>query len=845
MSKIWKKFRMPIISALILAVLLAGLFGVPQIHSTSQNGIPVIGIGQNTITIGNEAYAAGVADYVCDGVQDNVQFFAAINALPAGGGELVVLAGTYNFSATVTRAINNITITGTGQGTYFTYNGVNPIFTAGGNNWKIQGVRTDAGGINMGATTGWLWINVNNGATAYDFRTPSGSIVDGVYTGTSFVGGTFSGTSVTDSGLTAGRVPIAGVGGLLGDNVNLTYDGSADTDAATLNKLGDLSASAWVVANDAPATIKAYATTLQAAGYPAWVCDGTADDVEINAAIAAVPASGGEVRLSEGTFSLKAAINPKSETGLSIRGIPGATTFTLAFPFTGSTQGFAIELELCTGCTIADFKLNLADDQTIPSISIYQSPSTTISNVEIYGDGIDGGNQGFVIYQSEYSYFRDCYVHDIGEATDAISQASGYDCKGTSHVTFENCRVSDLVDGARGGWEIEDGNTDLKLINCSSWDNAGNGYEAHIHTADQNRIWLINCDAWDNDGCGVFMQGGVGGTSSDFIVDGGNYVGNLATAIKFVNIDRTVVQNAYIETDSTLNDWALSGVGRIENNTFKLYTNVGFYGLTQTGAEGIITGNYIYGTSLAYRNIYYGSGAVISHNYLESGGIEPTGATSDVVITGNTLDAGDISLAAATRARCTSNTVGGYISLKQATQCRVEDNTVGVASDDFAFTWGNSTGSYNSILRNTVKAVDFGVSEGTGNGYNTWGNNDFTAATVRAFYASPLKTDRVYDNFGYDTLLASQSGIFSVVDDGQLILPDASTGWGFAQIGDNEEYALFSWTTAGAVTLISNSVNTVNTDTDDKFCIYDAGTDVRIKNRLGAEKIVRWAIYYS
>ncbi|MDD4986814.1 MAG: hypothetical protein PHQ43_13770 [Dehalococcoidales bacterium] len=256
MSKIWKKFRMPIISALILAVLLAGLFGVPQIHSTSQNGIPVIGIGQNTITIGNEAYAAGVADYVCDGVQDSVQFLAAINALPAGGGELVVLAGTYNFSATVTRAINNITITGTGQGTYFTYNGVNPIFTAGGNNWKIQGVRTDAGGINMGATTGWLWINVNNGATAYDFRTPSGSIVDGVYTGTSFVGGTFSGTSVTDSGLTAGRVPIAGVGGLLGDNVNLTYDGSADTDAATLNKLGDLSASAWVVANDAPATIK-------------------------------------------------------------------------------------------------------------------------------------------------------------------------------------------------------------------------------------------------------------------------------------------------------------------------------------------------------------------------------------------------------------------------------------------------------------------------------------------------------------------------------------------------------------------------------------------------------------
>jgi len=40
-----------------------------------------------------------------------------------------------------------------------------------------------------------------------------------------------------------------------------------------------------------------------------YVCDGTADEVEINAAIAALPAGGGKVVLSEGTFTLAARIN--------------------------------------------------------------------------------------------------------------------------------------------------------------------------------------------------------------------------------------------------------------------------------------------------------------------------------------------------------------------------------------------------------------------------------------------------------------------------------------------------------------------------------------------------------
>ena len=62
------------------------------------------------------------------------------------------------------------------------------------------------------------------------------------------------------------------------------------------------------------------------------------------------------------------------------------------------------------------------------------------------------------------------------------------------------------------------------------------------------------------------------------------------------------------------------------------------------------------------------------------------------------------------------------------------------------------------------------------------------------------------------------------------------------QAGDGEEYALFSFTTAGVVTLIQNSANVANTDSDTDLCIYDGGTGIVIKNRLGAQKKIIYSI---
>jgi len=76
-------------------------------------------------------------------------------------------------------------------------------------------------------------------------------------------------------------------------------------------------------------------------------------------------------------------------------------------------------------------------------------------------------------------------------------------------------------------------------------------------------------------------------------------------------------------------------------------------------------------------------------------------------------------------------------------------------------------------------------------------------------------------------------------------LASGKSGMAFVTIGDNQEYAWFSFTTAGVVTLINNSANVVTTSTDAKLVIRDAGTNVRIVNELGSTLNMSVLIIYN
>ncbi len=168
---------------LLLVVALVASIGI----QIDQGGRPAdlisVGAGQEkVIRIGTaEAQAAGTADYAITGVNDNIPIQAALNSLPATGGRLVIVSAVQiNFavSTNVTKAIPNVTIEGTGVGTSFVGDGVTPEFIAGGSNWKFVNCRFDVAPA-MGVTTGWQWDNVMVGATLYDRRNPSYSVVGG------------------------------------------------------------------------------------------------------------------------------------------------------------------------------------------------------------------------------------------------------------------------------------------------------------------------------------------------------------------------------------------------------------------------------------------------------------------------------------------------------------------------------------------------------------------------------------------------------------------------------------------------------------------------------------------
>ncbi|MCL0077395.1 right-handed parallel beta-helix repeat-containing protein, partial [Dehalococcoidia bacterium] len=228
-----KKVRSLIVVACCIALL--AMLGCP----VAEPEIQFVPNGDGVFTIGHIAHAPA-ADFVADGVDDHIQFQQALDALPTGGGKLIVLAGTYNFGAAVGRAIDNVTIQGIGQATVINRDGINPVFTAGAqSNWVFRDFKTDAGGIELTAAKNYTLQNITIGISYVAFR--------------------------TDAAAEAWDIPIGRTATLV------------------------------VAASDSSPQSKAQAD---------FVADGVDDQVEIQAAIDALPAGGGKVLLMEGTYNI-------------------------------------------------------------------------------------------------------------------------------------------------------------------------------------------------------------------------------------------------------------------------------------------------------------------------------------------------------------------------------------------------------------------------------------------------------------------------------------------------------------------------------------------------------------
>lgn len=160
---------------------------------------------------------------------------------------------------------------------------------------------------------------------------------------------------------------------------------------------GLLDASAWVVATDAPATLKTYATSLQAAGYPVFVCDGTNDETDIVNACTA--AANGKVKLSAGTFTIGAALSVVTGTWIEGEG-GGEQVSGTNLNITGTNYGITLtpnhyampklhNVKITTPTLFADTALKLTMNHELWNVAV---PILSGINIKAYLAGVFEGS---------------------------------------------------------------------------------------------------------------------------------------------------------------------------------------------------------------------------------------------------------------------------------------------------------------------------------------------------------------------------------------------------------------------------------------------------------------------
>lgn len=529
-GKVMKKFllktaRYGIPSVLLVITLVVSGFN-PQNFKAPEKGnnkfptVEQVGSSVKTIFTVGTSEASTTPDYLMNANAADVAIQAALNALPSTGGIVqIVSSGTVTFTATVSRAINNVTIIGA-NGLLCNYDASTPLFSLGTqSNWRVVDIQTDAGGITYASATNYILENVTIGATKYSYLT-NGSIT-----------------------------------------------------SASINAPTGRGATYVIAASDATATEIAQADI---------VCDGTADDVQINDAIVAGNKS---ISLSTGHFGIAATILLDDDVTLSGQG--DATILTLANTVNDSVISNTERTPGSRSAT-SNYRITLKDlyvdgnkdNQTADgqpgfsdnaSVMFSTVEKLTISNITVVNGWPAGIRTEFVTYfvitgnRSNLS----------GDDTIAINEESFYGTVSNNVVT--NAGTAGNVYGAAGGIEVQDGSHDVTIIGNTILNPNYNGIAVHNH-AGKNPAYNItvtgNTVRVASDRIGIRLYGD-GATYTT-----GNVVSNNTVA-GTIGVDATItgirLQNAQYNT--------------VSGNTVNNFTEYGIY-LT-TSSFNIVTANNI------------------------------------------------------------------------------------------------------------------------------------------------------------------------------------------------------------------------------------------------------------
>ena len=223
------------------------------------------------------------------------------------------------------------------------------------------------------------------------------------------------------------------------------------------------------------------------------LCDGIADDVEINAAIAEVVAGkGGEILLLNGSYFLEAPIAFANTRGYYITLIGNGVCTSLRSSMDGYSGGFDKESSLVLidtgGITIRD----LACRWDNGGVGIYVSENATqtqVLNVQIEGPG-----RGVYINQTQ-TKVSGCKIASNGYGADGTGVYVG---PNASSALIQNCNISSAKYGIysepnRGGHVIT-GNY-IDGVSTGIWLSGDASHYQKLNTISGNMIWGASGDA--------------------------------------------------------------------------------------------------------------------------------------------------------------------------------------------------------------------------------------------------------------------------------------------------------------------------------------------------------------
>lgn len=303
------------------------------------------------------------------------------------------------------------------------------------------------------------------------------------------------------------------------------------------------------------ATIVVAAADSLNPGQANYVCDGTNDHVEIQAALDALPASGGEVLLLEGTYYVESSITLNSYQILRGQG-KGTILTTTTADLDIVTASSKVNITIADLCIDGDAG-GVANDH---GIYFYEVDYSTIYNVYSRDNGEDGINFRFSEYNriiacdcqgnrygivlADYSHYNTVIgnttqgntegilVYNCGHNTIANNVSRGnsdrgidvYESAGYNTVTGNICE-------GNGDYGILIFRTDYNAVvgnSCNSNTGDGISVEGDATTnADYNTVTANICSG--NGGDGISVEGGVDANKN--IVLGNQLLGNTGNPL--------------------------------------------------------------------------------------------------------------------------------------------------------------------------------------------------------------------------------------------------------------------------------------------------------------------------